>query len=265
MAQVEDDLPDRPMDYIADMLGRSFADRLSVAAGGLDRSFPGHVKSLTDDHWLVQALGRDDAEELVGTLGAAVFYVPRQKERTLTARAVLASLSAGQTAKQIAEELGISARHVRRLARAHRERAAQVSAGPTEDQRAACLDLHMWGESIKAIAAALDLPRDEVAGILTDADRRQARAAMMLDQQKTTLDCCAAWKDGQSVEQIAGRLNLPVTAVQLLLARTYGSLSDARWAQHMATRATPAPADASPAQIDAGLTGGNAPSGHSPT
>ena len=121
----EDDLnfeiPEAPMDYIADMMGTAFRDRVMACLGGTTLRVPRSKAALTDDHELVSALGREDAEEMVELVGAEMFYIPRGPQKSDRHMVVYEASRAGKTTNQIARDLGISDRQVRRLRAKARE------------------------------------------------------------------------------------------------------------------------------------------------
>ncbi len=110
-----DDCPDRALDYIADMLGTGFRDKMIATMGGTEIKVPVRIKTLTDEHHLVRHLGRIDAEELVDTVPGEIIYIPHAAKPNPTRDRVALLVKAGKTSDQIAHELGITARQVRRL------------------------------------------------------------------------------------------------------------------------------------------------------
>lgn len=121
----EDDLnfeiPEAPMDYIADMMGSAFRDKVSAQLGGATLIIPRKKSSLSDDHPLVTALGRDDAEEMVELVAGERFYIPLGPQKDDRHMVVYEASRAGKTTNQIARDLGISDRQVRRLRAKARE------------------------------------------------------------------------------------------------------------------------------------------------
>ena len=98
---------------VADALGLRVALGLMQHFGGQDLSIP---KSPRDDHPIVLALGREDAHALGRYLAGAVIYVPNGKANQSARRDVLALQAEGLAREEIARRLGISKRHVRRMA-----------------------------------------------------------------------------------------------------------------------------------------------------
>lgn len=106
--------PEGTMDYIADMLGTGLRDKIVATMGGTTISVPSRMSSLDDDHLLVRCLGRIDAEELVDTVPAAVFYVPKGAPTVSRMNRAIAMTKAGATISTIARALNISDRQVGR-------------------------------------------------------------------------------------------------------------------------------------------------------
>lgn len=109
------------MDYIADMMGSAFRDKVSAQLGGATLIIPRKKSSLSDNHPLVTALGRDDAEEMVELVAGERFYIPRGPQKGDRHMVVYEASRAGKTTNQIARDLGISDRQVRRLRAKARE------------------------------------------------------------------------------------------------------------------------------------------------
>lgn len=108
--------PDNAMAYISDMMGRAFHDKIVAALGGTDINVPKTTNRLNPAHPLVVALGADDAAEVVDLVGGERITVPRGAQDARGRReAVAAALKEGLNNNQIARNLGITCRHVRRL------------------------------------------------------------------------------------------------------------------------------------------------------
>lgn len=108
--------PDGAMAFITDMLGTGFRDKLIATMGGTTIKVPTGKTMITDDHPLVRHLGRIDAEELVELMAAEQFYIPNGHIRAeSTLAAVRRMVLAGRTNNQIASDLALSERHVRRI------------------------------------------------------------------------------------------------------------------------------------------------------
>lgn len=106
--------PEGTMDYITDMLGTGFRDKMIATMGGMSIKVPANVSNLSDDHQLVCSLGRIDAEELVDTVPAATVYIPTSLPAAVKQDRVATMVRAGKNNNEIARALGISDRQVRR-------------------------------------------------------------------------------------------------------------------------------------------------------
>lgn len=93
--------------------GMRVALKLVQAFGGRDVKFP---KTPAANHPVVTALGMDDAALLCQHLSGNQIYVPHGRAARSQKAAVLALEAAGRDRAAIAAALGISERHVRRLA-----------------------------------------------------------------------------------------------------------------------------------------------------
>ena len=98
---------------IADVLGMTVALKLVYHFGGLELSIP---KYPADDHPVMVALGKDDGKALCSLISGGIFYVPHMKVRKSVRRDVLSLQNNGKNRREIARLLGISQRHVRRMA-----------------------------------------------------------------------------------------------------------------------------------------------------
>lgn len=94
-------------------VGLRVALKLMQAFGGRDVKFPPNPKP---DHPVVQALGMDDAAALCEHLAGNQIYVPHGRGPRSQRQAVKALAAEGRDRTAIAAALGISERHVRRLA-----------------------------------------------------------------------------------------------------------------------------------------------------
>lgn len=121
-----DECPDGTMDYIVDMLGTGLRDKMMETMGGTTICIPSSVRVLTDDHKLVRGLGRIDAEELVDTVPAAIFYVPKSNAAVSTKDRAILMMKAGASIPTVARALNISDRTVGRY---------RASAGMTKQYR----------------------------------------------------------------------------------------------------------------------------------
>lgn len=109
------DCPDGAMAYITDMLGTAFRDKMMATLGGTEIKVPSKPMHMSDDHPLVSALGRIDADELVDTMAGESFYVPIGAAPRNMLSALIPHILAGKKSAEIARDMGISQRHVRRL------------------------------------------------------------------------------------------------------------------------------------------------------
>lgn len=108
------DLPDSLVD-VAEALGMSVALKLMEHYGGLEVKFPTVPKP---DHPILKALGEEDGYAVCRLLSNTSIYVPHGKPRRSSRAQVLALEAQGLDRAAIARELGISQRHVRRMANA---------------------------------------------------------------------------------------------------------------------------------------------------
>lgn len=110
--------PDLPGNTVINELGQPFFQRLQDALGGQTIKAPLNASAMTDQHPLVQALGRENAERLCASVGGEQFYIPRGKRRLSEhLGAVASAVASGKTVPEIAAACGISDRHVRTLKR----------------------------------------------------------------------------------------------------------------------------------------------------
>ena len=100
---------------LAETLGLRIALRLMAEWGGCEMSFP---KAPGPEHRVTQALGEDDARAVCDFLGGQVIYIPHGKAPRSARAAVLDLERRNLTRAEIARTLGISQRHVRRVANA---------------------------------------------------------------------------------------------------------------------------------------------------
>lgn len=108
-----EELPSSIQD-VAEALGLPIVIKLVRHFGGAEISIP---KKMSAGHPLRVALGKEDAEALAGYLGNSQIYVPMMKRSRV--RDVLALEAKGRNRTEIALALGMSQRHVRRLASKH--------------------------------------------------------------------------------------------------------------------------------------------------
>ena len=112
-AVLSDALP-ASMQDIADAFGLGMVIALVDNFGGLELRIP---HRLTDDHKLM-VLGRIQAEMLCDTYAGDTIHVPLTLDRKRLKRQVDDLQAKGFKRQEIARELGITQRHVRRLANA---------------------------------------------------------------------------------------------------------------------------------------------------
>jgi len=98
---------------VAETLGVSVVLKLIQHFGGIEVRFP---KFPNDDHPVIKALGKEDGLALCKFLSGDPVYVPHMKSRKSARRDVLALQKSGHNGPAIARQLGISQRHVRRMA-----------------------------------------------------------------------------------------------------------------------------------------------------
>ncbi|WP_413873925.1 hypothetical protein [Albidovulum sp.] len=96
---------------VQDHLGDDLMLRLRQGLGGQDVLIPRAVTGLPDNHFLVQALGREDAGRLCGLCGGERVYVPKIENRE---DAYMDALNEGLCNLDIALRIGVTERQVRR-------------------------------------------------------------------------------------------------------------------------------------------------------
>jgi len=97
---------------VAETLGLGTALKLMQHYGGQEVNFPLRLK---DGHELISLLGEEQANALCHYMSGQQLYVPHGR-RSLRRQEVEKLRANGMTRSQIARALGISQRHVRRLA-----------------------------------------------------------------------------------------------------------------------------------------------------
>lgn len=117
-----DKLPTSLID-LAETLGLEVALKLVEAFGGQEVKFPMKPRP---DHPIIVALGETDGHAVCEYLGGAMIYVPHGRAGS-NRRAVANLEQKGYTRGEIARILGISQRHVRRLANESPEDRRQAS------------------------------------------------------------------------------------------------------------------------------------------
>ncbi|MGZ2403344.1 helix-turn-helix domain-containing protein [Rhizobium ruizarguesonis] len=98
---------------MADTLGVALVLKLIAAYGGTEISFP---KNPDENHPILLALGNEDGKALCDYLVGQLIYVPHMRPRKSARPDVLALQGEGKERREIARLLGISQRHVRRVA-----------------------------------------------------------------------------------------------------------------------------------------------------
>lgn len=108
----ECEIDDGVKSYVIDALGVDFWWRLVAAFHGMEIKVPVQCSTLSDDHWLVRALGLDDAKALVSAFRGEKIYV----HQTTNVRWELyrAAALSGLNNSQIARKYAVSVRTVRR-------------------------------------------------------------------------------------------------------------------------------------------------------
>ncbi|MCJ7996082.1 helix-turn-helix domain-containing protein [Rhizobium cremeum] len=103
------------IEEIAETIGVRLALRIVQTYGGLEIKFPKHPH---DDHPVILALGKEDGYAICKYMGGSFLSVPHCRPPR-NARAAIARLEAeGLSRGEIARRLGLTQRHVRRMANA---------------------------------------------------------------------------------------------------------------------------------------------------
>ena len=97
---------------VAETLGLAVALKIISAFGGQEVKFPRRPRP---DHPVIKALGEADGVAVCEFLSGAMIYVPHGRAGA-NRRAVIGLQDKGHSRGEIARILGISQRHVRRLA-----------------------------------------------------------------------------------------------------------------------------------------------------
>ncbi|BCH58537.1 hypothetical protein GOZ89_23805 [Agrobacterium vitis] len=106
------DLPHSLRD-VAETLGLDVALKLIGSFGGQEIKFP---KRPHDGHPVIAALGKDAGYALCEFMSGGMIYVPHTRSRRSIRLDVLALEKSGKERGEIARILGVSQRHVRRMA-----------------------------------------------------------------------------------------------------------------------------------------------------
>lgn len=99
---------------VQDELGDHVMLRLRQTLGGQDIRIPRARWTLLDDHWLVVAIGRKDAERLSFLFDGEQVYVPALADPQDTEGQYRELVRAGRTNREIADLMQVTRRHVRR-------------------------------------------------------------------------------------------------------------------------------------------------------
>lgn len=105
-------LPNSLVD-VAETLGLEVALKIISHFGGQEIKFP---KRPHDNHPVILALGKQDGYAVCEFLSGCFIYVPHMKARRSIRMDVLALQRTGKERQEIARILGVSQRHVRRMA-----------------------------------------------------------------------------------------------------------------------------------------------------
>ena len=101
-------------------LAETLSIRVAIAFiqhfGGMEVKFPVKPRS---DHPVIMALGEADGLAICQYLGGEQFYVPHVRRRRSARADILRMDANGMDRNQIARALGLSVRHVRRMANRH--------------------------------------------------------------------------------------------------------------------------------------------------
>lgn len=97
--------------HVQDVCGDDVLIRLCEAIGGQDARLPKPTSALKDDHWLVQAVGRANADAICRAFAGEQVYIPRLSKDYLCVK----HTKDGLTIKEIGLRIGVSERHVRRI------------------------------------------------------------------------------------------------------------------------------------------------------
>jgi hypothetical protein len=118
---------------IARVAGPVSALRVARAKGG-QRVYMLKEESLTPDHWLVEAVGMDKARAIARAFGRGHIDIPLGPSGTMAearakiARALASGLEGGQSANQLARQVGVSRRTV------FRHKSGETGGEPRNDQ-----------------------------------------------------------------------------------------------------------------------------------
>lgn len=95
---------------VQESCGDDVLRRLCAACGGQDARLPKKETTLSDDHWLVVAVGQPDAAALCKAFSGELVYIPKLSKDHL----YVLLTDQGLTTKEIGQRLDVSERHVRR-------------------------------------------------------------------------------------------------------------------------------------------------------
>lgn len=117
--------PDSPCSTIVLEMGMPFFQKLQEHCGGREVKFSQTPGRMADDHRAVVTLGREDAERLGALMCGEQFYVPRGYRDFTNHLKVREAIKTGIGTQDIASNIGVSARQVRRLKQRLRDIAAR--------------------------------------------------------------------------------------------------------------------------------------------
>lgn len=101
------------IEEIAETIGVRLALKIVQVYGGSEAYFP---KKPNDDHPVIQALGKEDGYAICKYMGGSVLSVPHCKPPRNALSAIRRLEAEGLSRSEIARRLGITQRHVRRVA-----------------------------------------------------------------------------------------------------------------------------------------------------
>ncbi|MGV8939567.1 MAG: hypothetical protein ACOH2J_20805 [Allorhizobium sp.] len=107
------------VDAIIAAYGMAFMRKVALALGGKEIKIPGNVETLKEGHRLVQALGHEDAIRLSELFSGEFVSIPKgYRLRNLPPHGeyLLQAIEAGKSVAEMADDLGLTMRSVRRAA-----------------------------------------------------------------------------------------------------------------------------------------------------
>lgn len=103
------------IEEIAETIGVRLALKIVQVYGGSEAYFP---KRPNEDHPVIQALGKEDGYAICNYMGGSLLSVPHCKPPRNALSAIRRLEAEGLSRSEIARRLGITQRHVRRVANA---------------------------------------------------------------------------------------------------------------------------------------------------